>query len=407
MSQQPDILVIGGGIWGASTAFHLARRGQCKVRVVERNFDLAQETTINAAGMIGQIRSSPVLTRAIQYALDLFERFPHEFGSDPGLIRSGSLFLGLTPERLQYFEEQIAVGQKNGLAVHAVGREMLGDHLIGLNTERVLGGYFVEGDGYIAPEKAARSLAGAAMALGVDFRFGVRVTGVLIENDKVVGVETTSGIVPAGAVVVAAGPWTASIARSLGIPLPAQPIRHQRIRTGPWDALPMDHPVVRIPDLSSYVRPDGRSLVLGHFEALPTPIDLDTLPKEFHTADIDPPVALMAEAGRNAATIYPKLAELEVAEYRRGMVALAPDASYVLGPAPHVQNLYFATACAALGIAGAPAIGQWISEWILDGSPAEDVSEFRLDRFGDKALDRHWLREEACQAYGSYYAIRR
>lgn len=406
MAKHPDVLIVGGGIWGASTAFHLAQRGTVSVRVVERNFDLAQETTINAAGMIGQIRSSPVLTRAIQYALDLFESFPRQFGSDPGFVRSGSLFLGLTPERMAYFDDQIAVGRRNGLVVDAVRRADLHKRLRGLNEDHILGGYFVEGDGYVSPEKAARSLASAAVDLGADFRFGVRATGVRVEAGRALGVETTAGFLPTGSVVLTAGPWTVSIARALGIDLAVQPIRHQRIRTERWDDLPHGHPVVRIPDLSSYVRPEGRSLIFGHFEAHPTPYDLDTLPREFHTPDIDPPVELMERARAAAARIYPRLGELEIAEYRRGLVTLAPDASYVMGPAPGVANLYLATGCAALGIAGAPAVGRWLAQWVLDGQPADDVSVFRLDRYTDQASDRSWVREAACQAYGSYYAIR-
>lgn len=406
MAAAPDVLIVGGGIWGASTAFHLARSRRCKVCVVERNFDIAQETTCNAAGMVGQIRSSRVLTRAIGYALELFERFPSEFGHDPGLVRCGSLFIGLTPERVEYFHRQVKRGVDNGLSIDSVEVKEIDHYLAGLNLSKILGSYFVHGDGYLDPVKAARSMASAAMNLGADFRFGFRVTGIRVEEDRATGVETPAGFLPAGKVVVTAGPWTTSIARRVGVDLAAQPMRHQRVRTTCWPDLPTDHPVVRLPDLGSYVRPEGRSLICGHFESNPTAFDLESMPGEIHTADLDPPVELMRRARADVAEIYPQVGELDVAEYRRGLVTLAPDGSYVLGPAPGISDLYLASGCAALGIAGAPAVGRWLSEWILDGGPSDDVSEFSLGRFGDLPKDRVRLREEAMRAYATYYAIK-
>ena len=405
MSVSPDVLVIGGGIWGLSTAFHLANRRTCRVRLLERNFDVAQETTINAAGQVGQIRSSPVVTRAIAYALDLFESFPRAFGHDPGLHRCGSLFIGLNADRVNYFQNQIAQGRANGLRVDDVSRSEMAQLVPGLAADRIEGGYFVQGDGYLDSAKAARALAGASADLGVDIRLGTRVTGIRIEEGHVLGVETSVGFMPAGSVVVAAGPWTTMIARQLGFEIPAQPIRHQRVKTLAYAGLVPHHPVLRVPDLSCYVRPDGGSLVYGHFEHEPWATDMESLPPDFHTADLAPPIDVMAHARRQLAEVYPAIGGLEIAEYRRGLITFAPDGAYVIGPVPEMTNLYFATGCAALGIAGSAAVGKWIAEWILDGSPSDDISEFSSQRFG--TIDRKALTDQARQAYSSYYAIKK
>ena len=393
MDISPDVLVIGGGIWGLSTAFHLANQRKCRVRLVERNFDVAQETTINAAGQVGQIRSSPVVTRAIAYALDLFESFPKHYGHDPGLHRCGSLFVGLSTDRVAYFEKQMALGRANGLKVEAVHRAGMENLIPGLATDRIEGGYFVHGDGYLDSARAARALAGAAADLGADIRLGISVTSVRVENGRVLGVETTVGFMPAGSVVVAAGPWTTKLARQLGLELPAQPIRHQRVKTLPYAGLVPHHPVLRLPDLSCYVRPDGGSLIYGYFEESPEAIDLESLPPNFRTADLDPPIEIMTRARRCLAEVYPAVGELEVAEYRRGLITFRPMAHYVMGRFPDVPNLYFATGCAALGIAGSAAVGKWIAEWILDGHPREDIREFSFDRFG--SINRKDLCDQA------------
>ncbi|MBX9652086.1 FAD-binding oxidoreductase [bacterium] len=405
MSVAPDVIVIGGGIWGLSTAFHLAKRGICRVRLLERNFDVAQETTINAAGQVGQIRSSPVVTRAIAYALDLFESFPSQFGHDPGLYRCGSLFIGLNGERLSYFQKQIARGLANGLQIDQVSRTAMASLVPGLAVDRIDGGYFVHGDGYLDSVKAARALAGAASDLNADIRLGIRVTGIRMQAGRAAGVETTVGFMPAGAVVVAAGPWTSAVAKQLGIELPAQPIRHQRVKTLPYAGLVPHHPVLRVPDLSCYVRPDGGSLIYGHFEREPDAFEVEAVSPTFHTSDLDPPVDVMSRAKLELSAIYPAIGELEVAEYRRGLITFAPDGGYVLGPIPQATNLYFATGCAALGIAGSAAVGKWIAEWILDGAPVEDVSEFSPNRFG--TMSPLELKQKAREAYSSYYAIQR
>ena len=114
----------------------------------------------------------------------------------------------------------------------------------------------------------------------------------------------------------------------------------------------------------------------------------------------------MAEAQRRLAPIFPILKDLEIAEYRRGITTFAPDGAYLIGPAPGIDRLYLATGCAALGIAGSPAIGRWLAKWIINGDPGEDLTIFSHQRFGAQAADQEWLRRESEQFYANYYGIR-
>lgn len=403
MNNSPDVLVVGAGIWGLSTAFHLARSGSCRVRVIERNFDVAQETTINAAGQIGQIRPSPVLTRAIAYALELFESFPDRFGHEAGLVRCGSLFVGLTKERLLYFEQQIARGRANGLRVDQVAPTDMKAWVPGLDPAAILGGYFVHGDGYLDPAQASRALASACFDMGVDFRGGVCVDRIRTDAGRVTGVETNMGPMSAGHVVLAAGPWNGRLLAQAGFALPTTTIRHQRIRTAPGAPIGDRHPVLRVPDLSSYVRPDGDRLIFGYFEPDPTSIDPSLMTATYRSADIDPPIELLAGARQRLSRIYPALGELEMAECRRGVITFAADGGYVVGPVPTIEGLFVGSGCAALGIAGSAAVGRWLAEWILNGKPEEDMREFALDRF--QHLDADEIRFRGRQAYADYYAI--
>jgi 4-methylaminobutanoate oxidase (formaldehyde-forming) len=406
LSTHPDVLIVGGGIWGLATALHLRMNSSASVRLIERNSDFAQETTINAAGQVGQIRPSPIVTRAIAYGLDLFESFPTRFGVDAGLVRCGSLFVAQTVERIEYFQKQIARGRANGLTIDSLKPAEMKAIVPGLAIDGVLGGYFVHGDGYLDACQAARALAAAASSLGADLRRGVVAREIILENGRAVGVQTNHGTISAGAVIVTAGPWSTLLVPPELRPIPVQAIRHQRIRTERYASLRAHHPVLRLPDLSSYVRPENGGLTFGHFEDNPTPVDLKQLPASFRSIDLDPPLDLMRSIQERIARVYPDIGSLAVKECCRAMITFAPDGAYAVGPVPNVSNLYVASGCAALGIAGSAAIGRWLADWALGRTPPEDLSEFSLDRFGDEFAEPARLRQSARDAYASYYRIK-
>lgn len=406
MAQQTEILIVGGGIWGLSTAYHLAKSGQKDVLVLERNEEVAAETTPQAAGLVGQIRSSATMLNAIRYALELFSQFPKETGHDPGLRQTGSLMVALTPERMDAYARQIERSHRNGIEADFVSHTEMARLAPALDTAKIEGGYFVPSDGYLDPQQCAHAYAAAARDLGVQIQLNTPVTGFRQRNGEILGVETENGFIESNHLVITAGPWGAGLAKEVGVTAAAQPIRHQRARTVPTSGIPDHHPAVRVTDVSCYLRPDKGGYLYGFFEPTPVSIDLEAMPDDFRTGDIEPPVAVMAEAQRRLAPTFPILKDLEIAEYRRGITTFAPDGAYLIGPVPGINRLYLATGCAALGIAGSPAIGRWLANWIIDGDPGEDLNMFSHQRFGAQATDQEWLRRESEQFYANYYGIR-
>lgn len=405
MTDSVKTVIVGGGIWGLSTAYHLARAGHADVCVLERNEELFSETTSQAAGLVGQIRSTAVMREAIRYAIDLFSRFEQDTGYDPGFRQVGSLLIALTPERMKSFEEQVDHANKNGVEARFVDPAEIAQLAPALDASQVLGGYFVPTDGYLDPVRCAQAYAAAAEDQGVKVWRGAQVTGLSVDDSRVVGVETARGFIEAEHVVVTAGPWSALITKMVGVVLPIQLIRHQRVITAPVAGIPDYHPVVRVTDASCYLRPERGGYLYGFFEPNPTSYDLEALSPEFRTLDIEPPVEIMSEARDRLAPIFPILKELEVAEYKRGLTTFAPDGNYLVGPVPEVENLYIATGCAALGIAGSAAVGNWLANWVTTGGPGEDLSQVDLERFGDRASNREWVRRASEEFYGAYYSI--
>ena len=405
MSDQ-NIVIVGGGIWGLSTAYHLATMGNANVRVLERNTDTALETTPRAAGLVGQIRPEKTMCDAIQYALDLLSQFAEQTGHDPGLRRPGSLMVALTDERMDAYRQQVAQANQNGVEASFVSNTEMQRLAPAMDVSQLKGGYFVPGDGYLDPRQCAQSYEAAARDRGVQIELNTPVTALQIRDQKIAGVETANGVVPADQVVVTAGPWTGILAKRSGYELPMQTIRHQRVCTGPAQGIPGHHPAVRVTDLSCYVRPEADGYLYGFFEPNPTSIDLESKPSDFCTDDIEIPRETMIEGQRRLAPIFPILGELPIVEHRQGITTFAPDGQYLIGAVPNVEGLFVASGCAALGIAGSAAIGRWLANWVLNGEPDDQLAEFNPERFGAIASDREWIQHESERFYAEYYNVR-
>src|SRR5215218_1364348 len=256
MTEGARTVVVGGGVWGLSTAYHLMQAGETDVLVLERNEKPYEDTTSHAAGLVGQIRPTPTMRNVIRYAIDLLSGFEEETGHDPGFRQVGSLIVALTPERLDSYEEHVERAGEAGVEARFVdGSEMsrLAPHM---DVSRVEGGYFVPKDGYLEARGCAEALSAAAEDLGAKIRTGTAVTDVRVEGGRAVGVETGAGFIEAENIIVTAGPWTGTVAKMAGYEPAMVPIRHQRVTTAPVPGIPDRHPVVRATDASCYLRPE-------------------------------------------------------------------------------------------------------------------------------------------------------
>ena len=404
MKRQADIVIVGAGIWGLSTAYHLAKAGTSRsIIVLERNTAVASETTRQAAGQIGQLRSHPLMANAVRYTLELLSNLKEVTGYDPELNRTGSLHLAQCDERVTSFEAQIDHACALGIAAELADGMLVEKLCPAIDAEAIKGALYVPDDGYVNAHSAAIALGRAVIDLGVKICLETEMTDLGLIDSAVDHVETTQGTIQTNCLVVTAGPWAGRIASMAGITFPIQPIRLQQAQTVPDSELPEHHPVVRIPDQSCYLRPENGGYLFGMFDPDPLPIDPRALAAGFSTADIAPEKDLVDEARRRLAPIFPILEELEIAQYRQGMITCTPDAGYVVGPTPCIRGQWVATGCGGMGIAGSGAIGRWLANWIIDGDPGEDISIFAPPRF--KGHDPEWLREECRHVCANYYAL--
>jgi sarcosine oxidase subunit beta len=363
------VAIIGGGINGASTAYHLARRGCTDVVILERDL-LAQASTGLSAGGIRQQFSHPANIRLSQEAVRVFERFEEEFGVDVEFRQVGYLFLAQSEEVWQEFKVNVEVQRRYNVPVEALSPDEIKHRWPYLNVEDLRGGTFCPEDGYADPYMAAMGFANTARRLGVRIEEQTEVTGIQIEGGRVRGVETRRGPIAAPVVVDVAGAWGAIVARMAGLELPVLPYRRQVFMTKAFAPIPKPVPMILDIEPAFYFRGEGPGVLMGMS-------DHDE-PSSFHTHVDYPFMERVIEAAIHRA---PLLEEAEILRGWGGLYDITPDDNPIIGALPDVEGLFCAIGFSGHGFQQAPTVGRILSELILDGRTDFDLSPFAHDRF--------------------------
>ncbi|HZS33736.1 MAG TPA: FAD-dependent oxidoreductase [Methylomirabilota bacterium] len=403
-AREAAAVVVGGGIWGCAIAYHLARAGLRDVVVLERR-ELACGNTPQAAGLVGQLRSTELMVRSIRRVVARLERWAAEHGEECGFRQVGSLKLALTEPRVKELEEHVAHAREWGLEVELISPAAARARVPLLDAAGVRAAAWIPGDGYVEPYTLAMAIARAARRLGVRFETERPVTAIRIERGAVRGVDTPAGPLDAPRVVVAAGPWVERVAEAVGLRVDTVPLRHQHWTTAPMAEVPPDLPVVRVPDASVYIRPEVGGLMLGGFEARPRAFSMAELPLTFEIEHTEKDLGVLEELAGGLTRAFPGLAGAPVLKGCAGLPTFTPDGNYLIGAAPGVDGLWVAAGCNAIGIAGSLLIGEWMGELVVEGRTRDDTATQSLTRFGARYADRRRLREACESIYGHFYSL--
>ena len=402
---QAEIIIIGGGIAGCSTAYHLALMGKKDVLLLEQG-TLTCGTTWHAAGLVGQMRPNRNMTRMSKYGIELYSTLEAETGLATGWKQCGSVNVAKSPERMKTFRKQATMARSFGVDVDIISPQRAGELCPILRTDDLQGALWIPGDGKANPADLTMSLAKGARNRGVRMIEHIEVMDILVENGSVTGVRTAQGDVRCETVVNCAGQWARQLGRLAGVNVPLYSAEHFYIVT---DVIPGVHPmlpVMRDPDGYIYYKEEVGGLVMGGFEPKAKPWKMDPIPSTFQFQLLDEDWDQFEILMNNAIHRTPCLETAPVKMLLNGPESFTPDGNFILGEAPELRNFFVCAGFNSAGIANSGGAGRLIAEWIVEGSAQSDLWDVDIRRFGSFTANRRALSARTGETLGLHYAMR-
>jgi sarcosine oxidase subunit beta len=374
LPESAEVVVIGGGVMGASIAFHLAEAGVQDVLLLDKG-QLAGGSTSKAAGGVRAQFSDPVNIALGMRGLDAFEDFPRRPGQEIDLHQPGYLFVLTDPEQVAVYERSVALQNAMGVPSRMLTPAEAAELSPGIDTSDVLAAAFHARDGYCSPESVVLGYASGARRHGATVRTNVAVTGIVAEDGQVTVVETDHGTVRTGSVVCAAGAWSSQVGKMAGVPLPVLPLRRQILITEPLpdellDMLPATMPMTIDAATTFYLHREGPAVLLGMSYQDEQPGFSEEYSEEWLPE-------LMEAIERRC----PALLDVGVAHRWVGFYEVTPDHNALIGESAHVSRFLYATGFSGHGFLQGPAVGEVIRDLYLHREPVVDVTPFSAERF--------------------------
>ena len=399
-----EIVVIGGGIIGCSTAYHLARDHKAEVVLLEQG-TLTSGSTWHAAGLVGQLRSSASITRVLKYSVDLYKGLEAETGLATGWKMTGCLRLATNADRWTEFRRLATTAKSFGMDMHLLTPREVKAMWPLMEVGDLVGASWLPTDGQASPSDITQSLAKGARMHGARIVENVRVTGFEMEDGRIVRVRTTLGDIACEKVVNCAGQWARQVGAMAGINVPLQPVKHQYIVTEKVPGLSTDAPTIRDPDRRTYFKEEVGGLVMGGYEPNPQPWTTGDVPDDWAFRLFDDDFDHFEQHMVEAIARIPALEKVGVKQMINGPESFTPDGNFILGVAPECRNMFVGAGFNAFGIASGGGAGWVLAQWVVDGEAPLDLWVVDIRRFSGMHRDRQWVLDRTLEAYGKHYTI--
>ena len=398
------VVIIGGGVIGVSTLYHLAHRGVPAVLVERRK--IASGTTWHAAGIVGQLRDSAAQTELGKYTARLFRDLEVETGQATGYKQNGTINLALSDVRHEQLLRSNDHANRVGIPSRMMPMEELSEHWPGLVTEDVISAFHVPSNGQVNPLDVTVAMQKGAKAQGAEVLEATKAERLEIRDGRVVGVVTDRGAIAAEKVLIAGGMWSHLFAKSHGITVPLHACEHFYIVTEPVEGLPSTQPILNISEERTYWKEDAGKLLIGAFEAqgktwakdqpIPEDFEFDELP--FDMEHLEPELERMFAR-------MPSLGSMGIQTFFCGPESFTPDGRPYLGPIPEVQGVFVATGMNSNGILNSGGVGLTMAEWLIDGSPSRSMGPLLATRAHPFQANTCYNQDRAAESVGFHYGL--
>ena len=406
---QARIVIVGGGIAGCSTAYHLALAGERDVLLLEQG-QLTCGTTWHAAGLVGQMRPNRNMTRMSKYGIELYSTLEAETGLATGWKQCGSVNVAATPERWQVLKRQASLARSFGVEVQLITPQEAGDLYPVMRTDDLHGAIWIPGDGKANPADLCMSLAKGARNRGVKVVEHLEVTGVLTERGRVTGVRTAQGglvqDVRCEVLINCAGQWARQFGALAGVNVPLYPAEHFYIVTDKIEGVHPMLPVMRDPDGFIYYKEEVGGLLMGGFEPVAKPWRMEPIPSTFQFQLLDEDWDQFEPLMKNAIHRTPCLETAPVKMLLNGPESFTPDGNFILGEAPELRGYFVCAGFNSAGIANSGGAGKLMADWVIHGQAPSDLWDVDIRRFAPFTGNRKALAERTGETLGLHYAMR-
>jgi 4-methylaminobutanoate oxidase (formaldehyde-forming) len=403
LPEKAPVVIIGGGIIGVSTLYHLAKRGVHAV-LLERK-KIASGTTWHAAGIVGQLRDSTAQTELGKYTARLFEELEQETGQATGYKPNGTINIALGDVRHEQLLRSHDHAARMGIETRLLTQDEVAEKWPWIDSSDIRSGFYVPSNGQVNPMDVSVALDKGARKLGASTFENVEVKQLVLHQGKVAGVETNHGVIATDKVLLAGGMWSHLFAKAHGVTLPLHAVEHYYIVTEPMTDLPKDQPILNIVEERTYWKEDAGKLLIGAFEEMGKPWAKEGIPKEFEFDELPFDMDHVEAELETMFARMPKLAELGIQTFFNGPESFTPDGKPYLGPAPEISGLYLAAGMNSNGILNSGGVGLTMAEWMIDGAPSRSMGALSSLRAQPFQSNTKYVRDRSAESIGFHYGI--
>jgi len=400
------VVVIGGGVAGCSTAYHLTKFGWKDTILLERD-QLTSGTTWHAAGLVSQLGPSAAITKIRKYTTELYKELEKKTGFSAGLKLNGALSIATTKGRWQELQRQATTAQLFDVNVEVLNVKQVKEKYPIINEKDVLGGIFMKGDGQADPIGVTNMLAKAAKEEGAKIFEKSPVQKILVKNGRISGVKVKDQIIECEYIVLATGMWSRQIGEELGVSIPLYPAEHFYVITEPIDKLPNNLPVLRDFDDRLYLKEDAGKLLVGIFEGKSIPAFMKTnkVPDNFSFGEFPDNFDHFEPYLEASIKRVPILEKTGIRKFLAGPESFTPDTNTLLGEVPEIKNFFVCCGFNSIGIGSGGGAGKVTAEWMMKGHINEDLFIYDIKRFQKFHSNIKFITERITETLGDLYGM--
>ena len=394
VSEKVNVVIVGGGVFGNSIAYHYAKSNPGKkILVLERN-ELCNAATSRAAAMITKVRIKKEFIPLAQQTYVAIAEMEKLLGESLNIKRVGILHVAASESKVEELDELVKTATIFNEPWEYIAAEKAEKMTPWLNASTSLKIAFMPDEAYCDPYLLGTFYARSAKLLGAEIRQNVEVTDILMDGNTATGVITNNGIIGADVVIIASGAWAPILAKKVGVNLALAPVRSQYWITERNEIFPETMPMVVLPDVNAYLRPESGAMLFGIRERKSiavSPVDVPNDISKFKFSD-DKGMNDLSEVIDKLAAFFPSVYDIGLKYYIAGFSAYTPDNYLSMGAASGNDNLLFATGCVGAGIAVCGGVGLAFAEMAAGNANPYDFSAFNIHRFGDiDPFSKEWL----------------